>query len=88
MKVHLGCAALLLLWAMAAMMLQTITPRLLLYPRAMRKRAMEPTPPRACTRRPAGTWRRVLFSAGATALQRWFASLFAAEKSSSWLNTQ
>jgi hypothetical protein len=32
------------------------------------------------------TW--ALFSVGATALQRWFAPLFAAEKSSSWRNTQ
>ena len=62
----------------------TITPRLLLYARAMRI-----APGTLATSRmyaTAGgyvaTW--ALFSAGATAPQRWFASLFAAEKSSSW----
>ena len=72
---------LLLLWAMwaammAGMMLPTITPMLLLYARAMRNRARDPRPVAHLRdgRRVPGTW--ALFSVGATALQRWLASLF------------
>ena len=73
---------LLLLWAMwaammAGMMLPTITPMLLLYARAMRNRAGTTNATARIYAMAGGyvaTW--ALFSVGATALQRWFASLF------------
>jgi predicted metal-binding membrane protein len=72
---------------MAGVVPPTITPMLLLYARTMRNRAEGPLASSRIFAMAAGyvaTW--ALFSVGATAPQRWFASRFAAEKSSSWLN--
>lgn len=82
MTVTWDAPRLVLLWGMwaammAGMMLPTITPMLLLYAQAMRRRN-DGTNAAVRIYAMAGgyvaTW--ALFSVGATALQRWFASLF------------